>query len=110
MSRIVVTASGADWPASALMELKALTGIAPAEAKVVPAGAPLLQRELFGNDHNAAAAALRGVMALDAAAGLGLGYYQLEPDEEFGAAPLAECRIDADILANILAEADGHSN
>ena len=46
-------------------------------------------------------------MALDAAAGLGLGYCELEPGEDFGAAPLDECRIDAGVLANILAEADG---
>ena len=55
----------------------------------------------------AAATALRCVMALDAAAGLGLGYFELEPNEEFDAAPLAECRIDAGVLENILAEADG---
>ncbi|WP_078118107.1 hypothetical protein [Thiosocius teredinicola] len=107
MSKIIVTASGAEWPASALMELKSLTGMAPAEARAVAAGKPLLERELFGNDHNAVAAALRGVMALDAAAGLGLAYYELEPDEDFSAAPLAERKIDAGVLENILAEADG---
>ena len=107
MSKIVITASGADWPTPALLEFKRLTGIAPTTVKAVPPGQPLLERELFLNTHPEVARVLRGVIALDRAHGLALGYYELEPGEDFATAPLEQCRIDADVLTNILAGADG---
>jgi len=103
MSKIVITASGADWSTAALLEFKRLTGVAPTTVKAVPPGQPLLERELFLNTHPEVARVLRGVIALDRA----LGYYELEPGEDFATAPLEQCRIDADVLTNILAEADG---
>ena len=67
----------------------------------------MVERELFLNDHLVVANLLRRVIALDRAESLSLGYFELEPDEEFATAPLDHCRIDADVLINILAEADG---
>lgn len=107
MSKIVVTASGADWSTPALLEFKRLTGVAPTTVKAVPPGHPLLKRELFLNNHSEVARILRGVIALDRAQSLCLGYYELAPEEHFATAPPEHCRIDADVLTNILAEADG---
>lgn len=67
MSKIVITTTGGDRSAAALMDFKRLTGVAPATIKKASAGDPIFERELFLNDHNAAAAALREVMALDRA-------------------------------------------
>lgn len=107
MSKIVITASGADWSTPALLEFKRLTGVAPTTVKAVLPGQPLLERELFLNNHPDVARILRGVIALDRAQSLAFGYYELGPEEDFATAPLEHCRIDADVLTNILAEADG---
>ena len=109
MSKIVITKRGGTWSAAALMEFKRLTGIALTVIKEASAGDPIFECELFLNDHDAVAVALRGVMALDRSEGLSLGYFELEPDEDFATAPLDRCQIDAGILENILAEADSLS-
>ncbi len=106
MSKIVITVSGRDWPASALVEFKRLTGVAPATVKAAGKDRPLIERALFLNDHPAVAGLLRAVIALDRAESLGSGYFELEPDEDFATAPPDHCRIDADVLSRILAEAD----
>lgn len=110
LSKMVITASVADWSNPALLEFKRLTGVAATTVKAVSHGQPLMKRELFLNNHPDVARILRGVIALDRAQGLAFGYYELGPEEDFATAPLDHCRIDADVLANILAAADGQFN
>jgi hypothetical protein len=101
LSKIVVTASAVKWPATALLAFKRLTGVPPSGKKFAE-GTPILETSLFMNDHVSVAQMLHGLIELDRAEQLDLGYYELGPEEHFSEAPLAECKITAEVLENIL--------
>ncbi len=71
----------------------------------IEAGLPLIERELFGLDHEAAAAALSGALKVLASAGVLFAIYEVEAGEALEAAPLDACRVDVATLRNILARA-----
>ena len=70
----------------------------------------ILDEELFLNDHEAVAARLRAILSLAERAGVAISIFELEPEAIFGSFSLDNCRIDADVLENILKEHDLRRN
>ena len=94
-------------PNKALIDFAKALNVSMGEVKVaIDDERPICSLPLFMNDHVEVAATLRNTLALMQSHQINFNIFELEPSEEFSTAVLEECEISAEILENILQEAD----
>ena len=108
MSKIVVVGRQPHPGIRLLGELRMATELPLGQIRAaLTDGTPLVERQLFGNDHGDSAFVLRAVGKCLVDEGVTVDVFELEPDEAFETAILDRCRIDLVIMDRILSQFEG---
>lgn len=103
MSKIVVVIRSETLAPQVLMALHRATGLPlSAVRSAATTGAPLIEVELFSNDHDGVARTLRAIVDTASSTDVALDLFELGRDENFISVRRAERRIDSTTLENIL--------
>ena len=105
MAKIVITSPNSSLENSFVIGLKKIVLNSLSDIReALNNETPIFEQELFLNNYEEVAKQLREIEILRKTLGVELNYYELQPDEEFESCPLAVCKINAEILENILTE------
>lgn len=103
MSKIVVFIDAPHPPVALVRELRSATGQSVEQIRAaLRSNVPIVERELFGNDHDDAARVLRETLMAGTRAHADVQLFELEPDEDFASVVPERRRIDVSTLHNIL--------
>ena len=103
MAVIVITARVPEPAARQVAAVRRATGLGLTDIRGrLVSGSPLIERELFLNEHDEVAAEIRRLLAATAQADIPTQIYELQPGEHIDTAPLDICRISEQTLEGIL--------